>query len=44
MNKMLMKRYFLVQKAKDADTIGIVVGTLGVGKSHCSYFFSTCRK
>ncbi|OAC99193.1 hypothetical protein MUCCIDRAFT_181020 [Mucor lusitanicus CBS 277.49] len=29
-NKMLMKRYFLVQKAKDADTIGIVVGTLGV--------------
>jgi diphthamide biosynthesis protein 2 len=32
-NRMLMKRYFLVQKAKDADTIGIVVGTLGVGKS-----------
>jgi diphthamide biosynthesis protein 2 len=31
-NRMLMKRYFLVQKAKDADTIGIVVGTLGVGK------------
>ncbi|KAG1205195.1 hypothetical protein G6F35_011794 [Rhizopus arrhizus] len=31
-NKMLMKRYFLVQKAKDAETIGIVVGTLGVGK------------
>lgn len=30
-NRMLMKRYFLVQKAKDADTIGIVVGTLGVG-------------
>lgn len=34
-----MKRYFLVQKAKDADTIGIVVGTLGVGKvfrvMHC---------
>lgn len=25
-------RYFLVQKAKDADTIGIVVGTLGVGE------------
>lgn len=25
-------RYFLVQKAKDAETIGIVVGTLGVGK------------
>ncbi|KAG2225349.1 hypothetical protein INT45_005593 [Circinella minor] len=30
-NKMLMKRYYLVQKAKDAETIGIVVGTLGVG-------------
>ncbi|KAI9254286.1 diphthamide biosynthesis protein 2 [Sporodiniella umbellata] len=29
-NRMLMKRYFLVQKAKDAETIGIVVGTLGV--------------
>ncbi|RCH78273.1 Diphthamide biosynthesis protein 2, partial [Rhizopus stolonifer] len=29
-SRMLMKRYFLVQKAKDADTIGIVVGTLGV--------------
>lgn len=32
-NRMLMKRYFLVQKAKDANTIGIVVGTLGVGKT-----------
>ena len=31
-NRLLMKRYFLVQKAKDADVIGIVVGTLGVGK------------
>ena len=29
-NKMLMKRYFLVQKAKEADIVGIVVGTLGV--------------
>ncbi|KAH8554044.1 diphthamide biosynthesis protein 2 [Umbelopsis sp. PMI_123] len=29
-NRLLMKRYFLVQKAKDADVIGIVVGTLGV--------------
>lgn len=26
-------RYFLIQKAKDADTVGIVAGTLGVGKS-----------
>lgn len=31
-NRLLMKRYFLVQKAKDADVIGIVVGTLGVGE------------
>lgn len=29
-NKMLMKRYGVVQKARDADVIGIVVGTLGV--------------
>ncbi|KAJ3014090.1 Diphthamide biosynthesis protein 2 [Thoreauomyces humboldtii] len=28
--RLLMRRYFLVQKAKDADVIGIVVGTLGV--------------
>lgn len=34
-NKMLMRRYALVQRAKDAMTIGIVIGTLGVGKSHC---------
>ncbi|ORX46325.1 diphthamide biosynthesis protein 2 [Hesseltinella vesiculosa] len=29
-NRRLMKRYTMVQKAKDAMTIGIVVGTLGV--------------
>lgn len=29
-NKLLMKRYGVVQKARDADVIGIVVGTLGV--------------
>ncbi|KAJ3308150.1 Diphthamide biosynthesis protein 2 [Blyttiomyces sp. JEL0837] len=29
-NRMLMRRYALVQKAKDADVFGIVVGTLGV--------------
>ncbi|KAG0006909.1 Diphthamide biosynthesis protein 2 [Modicella reniformis] len=29
-NKALMRRYFLVQKARDADVIGIAVGTLGV--------------
>lgn len=28
-NRQLMKRYFLVQKAKDAGTVGLVVGTLG---------------
>ncbi|GAA5929266.1 2-(3-amino-3-carboxypropyl)histidine synthase [Sporobolomyces koalae] len=29
-NRMLMRRYALVEKAKDADVIGILVGTLGV--------------
>ncbi|KAF9005199.1 putative diphthamide synthesis protein-domain-containing protein [Cyathus striatus] len=29
-NKLLMRRYALVQKAKDADVVGILVGTLGV--------------
>ncbi|KAI9332361.1 putative diphthamide synthesis protein-domain-containing protein [Obelidium mucronatum] len=29
-NKLLRRRYVMVQKAKDADVIGIVVGTLGV--------------
>lgn len=27
---MLMRRYAVVEKAKDADVIGILVGTLGV--------------
>merc|ERR1719427_2648883 len=27
--KMMMKRYFLVEKAKDAERIGLLVGTLG---------------
>eukprot|EP01117_Protostelium_nocturnum_P013073 TRINITY_DN4852_c2_g1_i1.p1 TRINITY_DN4852_c2_g1~~TRINITY_DN4852_c2_g1_i1.p1 ORF type:complete len:429 (-),score=115.88 TRINITY_DN4852_c2_g1_i1:107-1393(-) len=31
-NRALMKRYYLVQQAKDAEVIGIVVGTLGVGR------------
>jgi diphthamide biosynthesis protein 2 len=31
-NKHFMRRYALVQKAKDANVIGIVIGTLGVGK------------
>ncbi|KAJ1974422.1 Diphthamide biosynthesis protein 2 [Dimargaris verticillata] len=29
-NRSLMKRYYLMQKARDADVVGIVVGTLGV--------------
>jgi diphthamide biosynthesis protein 2 len=29
-NRALMKRFFLIEKAKDADIIGIVVGTLAV--------------
>lgn len=30
-NKLLMRRYAVVQKARDADIFGILVGTLGVG-------------
>ncbi|TEB24956.1 diphthamide biosynthesis protein [Coprinellus micaceus] len=29
-NRMLMRRYAVVQKARDADVVGILVGTLGV--------------
>lgn len=29
-NKMLMKRYYLIEKAKDASIVGILIGTLGV--------------
>jgi len=29
-----MKRYYLIEKAKDADIIGILVGTLSVGSLH----------
>jgi diphthamide biosynthesis protein 2 len=32
-NRMLMRRYAAIHKAKDADVFGIVVGTLGVCKS-----------
>ncbi|KAF9431225.1 Diphthamide biosynthesis protein 2 [Entomortierella beljakovae] len=39
-NRALMRRYFLVQKAKDADVIGIAVGTLGVeSKGKKAYTF-----
>ncbi|KAF8757159.1 2-(3-amino-3-carboxypropyl)histidine synthase subunit 1 [Rhizoctonia solani] len=32
-NKLLMRRYAIIQKARDADVIGILVGTLGVAKA-----------
>jgi diphthamide biosynthesis protein 2 len=32
-SKAFGKRFFMVEKAKDADTIGIVVGTLSIGMS-----------
>lgn len=31
-NRQLMKRFYLIEKAKDADIIGIVVGTLAVAR------------
>ncbi|GFO39956.1 2-(3-amino-3-carboxypropyl)histidine synthase subunit 2 [Plakobranchus ocellatus] len=31
-NKALMKRYYLIEKAKDANIVGIVAGTLGVAR------------
>ncbi|KAG9038643.1 Diphthamide biosynthesis protein 2 [Tulasnella sp. JGI-2019a] len=31
-NKMLMRRYAMVQRARDADVFGILIGTLGVGQ------------
>ena len=33
-NRLLMRRYAIVQKARDADVFGILVGTLGVGMRH----------
>ncbi|KAG8742817.1 Diphthamide biosynthesis protein 2 [Ceratobasidium sp. 414] len=35
-NKLLMRRYAIIQKARDADVFGILVGTLGVGK--CNFY------
>lgn len=35
-NRLLMKRYGIIQKARDADVYGIVVGTLGVCESPCT--------
>ena len=31
-NRLLNRRYYMLQQAKDASVIGIVVGTLGAGK------------
>ena len=31
-NKYLMKRYYLIEKAKDAEIVGIMMGTLGVAR------------
>lgn len=31
-NKLLMKRYYMIERAKDAGIVGILVGTLGVAK------------
>ena len=38
-NKTLMKRFYLVERAKDARIVGIVVGTLGVAH----YLQVSCR-
>ena len=35
---MIRRRYIMVQKARDANTIGIIVGTLGVGMFACFIF------
>jgi diphthamide biosynthesis protein 2 len=35
-NRLLMRRYAVVQRARDADVFGILVGTLAVGLFHIS--------
>jgi len=35
-NKLLMRRYGLVHRARDADIFGILVGTLAVGRQQTS--------
>lgn len=37
-----MRRYYLVEKTKDADIIGIVVGTLSVGMIQIFIYWSYC--
>ena len=48
-NKLLMRRYAVVQRARDADIFGILVGTLGVASylpliSHIRKMLSNGRK
>lgn len=48
-NKLLMRRYAVVQKARDADVFGILVGTLGVASylpliSHIRKLLQQARK
>jgi diphthamide biosynthesis protein 2 len=48
-NKSLARRYFLVQKAKDSDIIGLVAGTLAVrdyrtALQHCGRLIRECGK
>ena len=31
-NKLLMKRFYLIEKAKDASIVGIIIGTLGIAR------------
>jgi diphthamide biosynthesis enzyme Dph1/Dph2-like protein len=38
MNRTLMRRYYLVNVAKDANVFGILVGTLAVGSLSLSLF------
>lgn len=44
--KILRRRYYLVEKAKDANMIGILVGTLGAGIVYCvqTFMSSPCPK
>lgn len=39
---MIHCRYYLVEKAKDASIVGILVGTLGVGMFTLKKFVSLC--
>lgn len=34
----ISSRYFLVEKAKDANIVGIIAGTLGVGMSYSIFY------